>query len=722
MLIRWIVILILSLSAFYAHAKQVKPTDVYTLTSSTSSQPEEISLNWQSSNPNNIFDVQRSYNGIDFITISKVGAGATAYLDTALNYQVRYWYRLVGHNLIDGTTQVSNISNTTTQSALPASYPISRDTFDSDAIDSKWVFVGGNWTQSNGILQQTNNQTINDIEKAILNDQSYPLDQTITAKLMVTSWAEGGGNHVGVGIFTDPITGGGYQLVFHHKNQVQFVNDDIVWGNSYSFPWELNKWYWFKLTRHTDALLGKIWADGAPEPTDWMFTQSGWSDRTRGNPALDGGGFKGGFSTAVFDSAIVTGSKTYPDPFSIGGDPSVHPSDFAITTFTKGLNYPKSMQQLFFDDSLLVATSDPVGSNGNFFNSSGTILRFFDDNKDGIADGPGQILYSGLPGALNSLRVIDNILVVTSSQPQKESIWIFQFDKTFSHINLLGTLYFAFPAHWSHTTYALAARKIPGSNPTGYEIFFNVGSQYNNKADDQLVALSGSLGTQNISGSSIYRFKIKPTLTGFVMNDLQLIANGLRNAAGMTFDPINGDLLLEDNGIDFPDYPSEPLSADSLYRISFSSIGNTIFNFGFPNSYIAYRTNLQVGNFLENPALAVFQPWPDNKVGEESEGPVEIATAPGLFPYALNNGTFITFFGRSGLAGLANEENPLVFYDNTTKKYFHFINSYEPKIGHLSGILSTNDSLFLADLSENGDITTSRGTGAGVIYQIKAIH
>ena len=43
----------------------------------------------------------------------------------------------------------------------------------------------------------------------------------------------------------------------------------------------------------------------------------------------------------------------------------------------------------------------------------------------------------------------------------------------------------------------------------------------------------------------------------------------------------------------------------------------------------------------------------------------------------------------------------------------------EPQIGHVDGLLPTEDSLFVADLTANGDLST--GGGHGVIYQIKSL-
>src|SRR5919108_4948297 len=85
-----------------------------------------------------------------------------------------------------------------------------------------------------------------------------------------------------------------------------------------------------------------------------------------------------------------------PDPaaaqFTIGGDPRVNPADFRITTFASGLNFPNGLAQLS-DGSILVATSNPNG-HGTFWASSGELLRFTDTDKNGIADGPGQLMYS----------------------------------------------------------------------------------------------------------------------------------------------------------------------------------------------------------------------------------------------------------------------------------------------------------------------------------------
>jgi glucose/arabinose dehydrogenase len=683
--------------------------------------PGSIDLSWTSSSSSSWYQVQSSYNGIDFFTIAKTAASTrTLYSDTGLYYATFYWYRVVAHDPNGGTT-FSNVASAYTQAALPDPYPIYADSFDSRAISSAWSFVGGTWQQQGGVLAQNDSSTPGLIKKAILTDQAYPADQQITAKVWAQTWFAGDAARAGVGIYTDPTTGQGFELLFHGDNQVQFLDDGVAWGNAYSFAWSKNTYYWFKLTDQNGVLLGKVWQDGTPEPSSWMFQQSGWSDRSGGDPALDGGAAAPhmGRSTAVFDAVNVTGTIQQPQPFAIGGDPSVNPADFRITTFATGLNYPHSMQQLP-DGSILVSTSDPVPG-GNYYASTGTLLRLVDANGDGVADGPGEVMYTGLPGTLTALRVAGDLVFVTTSATQSEAIDVLRMGANPSDpYTLVGSINFAFPfSFWEHTTFATVTRPTPGGSAGQYDLFFNIGSEYNDAPDTDKVGVNGLIsGTLN--GSSIYKVTVQDTGSSVSASSLTQIASGLRNAAGMAFDPTSGDLYFEENGIDFPPDEDEPLSVDRIFTIPADKIGTKVFNFGFPNSYIAYRTGVRVGPSSIPPAVA-FQPWPDPFTGSESEGPSEIAFAPAGFPAGLNNGIFTGFHGRFDLGGLANEENPLVFWNRSNGNYFDFIGNNEPNVGHLDGLLSTGTSLFIADLSSNGDLFTPAGTGAGVIYEIQPV-
>jgi hypothetical protein len=71
----------------------------------------------------------------------------------------------------------------------------------------------------------------------------------------------------------------------------------------------------------------------------------------------------------------------------LGTDPRLDPSDFRITVFASGLDFPASPQELP-DGSILVATSARDGN--SYYDSSGRLLRLVDENHDGNADGPGR--------------------------------------------------------------------------------------------------------------------------------------------------------------------------------------------------------------------------------------------------------------------------------------------------------------------------------------------
>jgi hypothetical protein len=198
---------------------------------------------------------------------------------------------------------------------------------------------------------------------------------------------------------------------------------------------------------------------------------------------------------------------------------------------------------------------------------------------------------------------------------------------------------------------------------------------------------------------------------------LTRVASGLRNAAGMAFHPVTGDLYFQENGIDGLVDANEPLSADELNVIPRNSLGSAGWFFGFPANYTAYRTGIRVGGAGVQPLIA-FQPLPNPQTGAESEGANDIAHAPPGFPDGLNTGIFVGFHGKFGLGGVQNEENPLVYVNPATGSYFHFIAGKQAGIGHLDGLLSTRDSLFVADLSTTGSLGS--GLGGGVIYQIKS--
>jgi hypothetical protein len=177
---------------------------------------------------------------------------------------------------------------------------------------SPWGIVGGVWTQASGVISQTSVATGD--KKAILTDNSYPTGSQITAKVQVGTWNSSSDvARAGVGILTDPTTGHGYNLLFRGSNTVTFLDDQVAWGNTYSFDWNPGTSYWFTLVDIQGTLYGKIWQDGSTEPSGWMFEQSGWTDRTAGAPSLNGGS---GDATVSFSDVSI-------DPTASTGPPVV---------------------------------------------------------------------------------------------------------------------------------------------------------------------------------------------------------------------------------------------------------------------------------------------------------------------------------------------------------------------------------------------------------------
>ena len=411
------------------------------------------------------------------------------------------------------------------------------------------------------------------------------------------------------------------------------------------------------------------------------------------------------------DRVVLSASAS---ALTVGGDPVVDPNEFCVTVFASDVNFPFSMVELS-DGSILFGSSDPVGN--SFFDSVGQLIRLVDNDGDGVADGPGTVLASGLPGVVTSVRQAGDLFFVLSGAGINRSMSVLRAGATpDSPFGFVGSIDFAFPDGWEHTSFALATRTV-GSGV--HEVFFNVGSEENFGPSPGTIPISGLL-TGDLTPESIYRFTVDDSGQTPVFSSLELIAIGLRNAAGIAFHPETGDLYFEDNGIDgLSGNRGEPESADELNVLAAQDIGGAVEDYGYFEDYIQYRTGtrIQIGGANAIQPLIAFQPIPNPFTGFESEGPVEIAFAPPGFPNGLNNGWFIGFHGQ-GSGGVANEENPVVFADQATNRYFHFISTLEPNVGHPNSVLATNDALYIADLSSTGSLS---GTGTGVIYKIQAV-
>lgn len=478
-----------------------------------------------------------------------------------------------------------------------------------------------------------------------------------------------------------------------------------------------------------------------------MATSEG--SRTRGSAAARSRRGPGRFALErLEDRRLLTGGNP---PFAVTG-PGVNPADFRVTTFASGLNYPDGMLTLS-DGSLLVGVSNLVGGSA-YTNSGGALLRFTDSNGDGVADNPaGQVLYNGLPGEVTALSQAGTLILATSAHFQAERVSFLRAGASPGDpLTLVGSLAFTFASGWWHTTFANAVWPIPGQSGA-YEVFFNIGSEYNGVAQDgngnvildtngnptyQLTTDSvtaGGLLNATLQGDSIYMVKLQDNGGTPVLSNLTRIASGVRNAASMAVDSA-GDLLFADNGIDGNGGGEYGWSTDELDEITAAQIqaGTNEF-FGFPETIngrltVSYvRTNMQPGQVATvfNPSVGIqplvaFEPLADSKLGtlgSRAQGAAGFALSPPGFPAGLNNGVFVGFHGEWDQGGTTNGKNPLVFANPSTGQYFDFITNDEPYVGHIDGAASTANSLFLSDLSPGG--STESGAGTGAIYQIKAI-
>ena len=106
------------------------------------------------------------------------------------------------------------------------------------------------------------------------------------------------------------------------------------------------------------------------------------------------------------------------------------------------------------DGSLLVATSEGT----SFWSSVGRLIRLVDADHDGIADGPGTALFSGLPGGQTSLRIGGNLVFVTG-QGKGRPISILRMGASPTNaFSLVGQISISYSVSWYHPHSALAIR------------------------------------------------------------------------------------------------------------------------------------------------------------------------------------------------------------------------------------------------------------------------
>ena len=400
--------------------------------------------------------------------------------------------------------------------------------------------------------------------------------------------------------------------------------------------------------------------------------------------------------------------------FTLQG-PGVNPGDFRVTTFATGLNFPVGMTGLS-DGSLLVATSN----GGSFFGSStGSLVRLADTDGDGVADVQQTLVNDVTGGRLTSIRRAGGLIAVTG-QGSNLPISFYRTGATPSDpLTLVGRIDLTYPSGgWLHPHSSLLFREAPGQAGE-YELYFQLGSDTNFASTTRTVHLTGSPGFgATLAGDAVHRVRLTDNGSSLTTIAYTQIATGLRNASGLMFHPQTGDFYIGENGIDGLVNVNEPHSADEINVIPAGDLGVSLADFGFPDTYEQYRTGVTIGSSGILP-IVTFQPIPMPD-GAEAEGVNEIAFAPPAFPLALRNGLFAGFHGKFGFGGVQNEENPVAFVDLATGAYFHIISNQEPAIGHPDGFHTTQDTLFISDMSPSGGLGPGQA-GTGRIYAIRGL-
>jgi glucose/arabinose dehydrogenase len=384
------------------------------------------------------------------------------------------------------------------------------------------------------------------------------------------------------------------------------------------------------------------------------------------------------------------------------------PDGLNVSTFATGLNFPTSVTPLT-DGSLLVGTTTPFNTTGQFayYFGSGELVRLASSTNNGVSDSS-TVVYAGLPGAVTSVRQIGPLIAV-ATVGNTTAAGLTQGDITFLKPGATPTAPYTNVGsiHLQETVNTLTVLPLavsPGSGGS-YSVYFGVGAN-NTGTPTGTVSLSGLITAANQPTGSIYQMTVNTNGATPTVSGLTQVANGIRNTGGILVDPATGNVYFGDNG--YEDSGGVPISADELNMLTAAQIASgTATSFGYPNSY----TNYSDGSFAGGTGVPPL--W--SYLGQ-SFGLNEIAFMPSGFPVGLNNGILGGFDGNYNHSGTLNPTNPVVLYDLGTNTSSDFVGGGQADVGHLIGLASTGNSLFLADISSaDGWIP-----GSGVIYEITA--
>ncbi|MBU2578352.1 DUF2341 domain-containing protein [Patescibacteria group bacterium] len=169
------------------------------------------------------------------------------------------------------------------------------DNFDraDDGLGANWTTNNGTWAISSNVAKQTST-AIQDPVKARYTGGAEPADNEQLAKVRLDV-ALDVGSRFGLTTRVDDAggTGRGYNLLIYNNSgtyQARFLNDGVAWGGSTDYTTAVGTWYWMRFRVVGSNLYGKIWRNGADEPSNWTIEQPDWTGRIAGDTGLTAGG------------------------------------------------------------------------------------------------------------------------------------------------------------------------------------------------------------------------------------------------------------------------------------------------------------------------------------------------------------------------------------------------------------------------------------------------
>jgi hypothetical protein len=294
--------------------------------SATADPAGPIALSWSSvpgATAYNVYLVNGTTPTLLFTT------SATSAEHTGVTPGQSYTYEVVATNAAQ-SSQFSQPSNTVMAATGNILFS---DGFNDSTKAASWTLdsaVAGAWQRddtTSHTLSQTNNSTAADPQKAVITGLStIPSSVMISAQFAVTAWKTGEFARVGVGLDSNvaagsglsQAAGAGFNIVIRDDRSggqhdlLQFLDDGVAWGNSITYPITVPTssspgltWYNIQMESRGGVLYASIWPVGGTQPATWMIAQAGWTDRTGGDPALNGSS-EGTFTNQTFSGASAS--------------------------------------------------------------------------------------------------------------------------------------------------------------------------------------------------------------------------------------------------------------------------------------------------------------------------------------------------------------------------------------------------------------------------------